>query len=170
MIGHVPARVGSTRRRSVWLAVACSLTALVAPAAPALADDASVARAYRMQDAASLILQRQAGPAFATFERTGRTGPILGLLSRTRAVVVRTNVAVLREQASTPTGASARGYGLRALGLLNRAILSLQGGLRASDRGQRVLAGRLIARGETQLQYADRADRQARILFGQAGV
>lgn len=158
------------RRRGVWLAVVCSLTALLAPATPARADDASVARAYRMQDAASLILQRQAGPAFATFERTGRTGPILGLLSRTRGVVVRTNSAVLGQQASTPTGASARGYGLRALGLLNRAILSLQGGLRASDRGQRILAGRLIARGETQLKYADLADRQARILFAQAGV
>jgi len=170
MIELQPPAVASKRRRGTWLAIACSLTALLAPAAPAHADDASVARAYRMQDAASLILQRQAGPAFATFERTGRTGPILGLLSRTRAVVVRTNVAVLGQQASTPTGVSARGYCLRSLGLLNRAILSLQGGLRASDRGQRVLAGRLITRGETQLKYADRADRQARMLFAQAGV
>lgn len=162
-------QAGVRRRRGAWLAALCTLT-LLAPAAPARADDASVARAYRMQDAASLILQRQAGPAFATFERTGRTGPILGLLSRTRAVVVRTNSAVLGQQASTPTGASARGYGLRALGLLNRAILSLQGGLRASDRGQRIVAGRLIARGETQLKYADLADRQARVLFARAGV
>jgi hypothetical protein len=163
-------RARAERRCRIWLAIACSLTALLASAVPAQADDASVARAYRMQDAASLILQRQAGPAFATFERTGRTGPILGLLSRTRAVVVRTNTAVLGQQASTAAGASARDYGLRALGLLNRAILSLQGGLRASDRGERILAGRLIARGETQLKYADRADRQARILFAQAGV
>lgn len=167
---HDPPRAGARRRRRIYLAAACSLTVLVAPAAPARADDASVARAYRLQDAASLILQRQAGPAFATFERTGRTGPMLGLLSRTRRVVVRTHAAVLAQQASTPTGGSARAYGLRALGLLNRAILALQGGLRASDRGQRIVAGRLIARGETLLKYADRDDRRARILFAQAGV
>ena len=141
-----------------------------AVAAPARADDASVLRAWEANDAAFATLGRQVALGARTLQRTGRAGPLLGALVRTRALIIRTRKAVLAEQASTPTGASARAACLRALGHFERSVVLLYRGTVAGLQGRKRTGLALLNQSEAALKQADVAADQATALFRQAGL
>ena len=162
---------GSPRRArlvgsAVFLATACVLLG----AAPAVADDASVLRAWESNDAQFAVLGRQVERATVTFRRTRRAGPLLGALARTRALIIRTRKAVLAEQASTPVGASARLAALHSLSYFERSIRSLSASAVALTRGQPRTALALARRSEAEIARAEQLAERAKAFFRQAGL
>lgn len=163
---------GFSTRRRVVLALVAAVAVLTGGwgAAPALADDASVLRAWEGNDAQFAVLGRQVRAGATTLERTRRPGPLLGALVRTRALIIKTRKAVLAERASSPAGASARLAALRSLSYFERSIRSLWAGTVAAVRGERTRANTLLNRSEAELKQADSLADLATSLFRQAGL
>jgi hypothetical protein len=151
----------------------CALLLAAAAPAPALADDASAARAWCGSSRAFALLNQQeyaADVAFNRADRRARGGPLLSVQQRRRLLIVRTRQGLLLQRASTATGAAALSLGLRSLALQERMTLAYAGGVRAFLRGNRPLGHRLFARGNTLNSHGGRDAGRALALFRQAGA
>lgn len=148
----------------------CISVGLFGGAAPALADDASVLRAWERNDRQFAALGREAGRAVTTFDRTRRAGPLLGVIARTRALIVKTRNGVIAEQPSTATGGSARLAAVRSLAHFYRSLGALRSRVLASVRGDRRAAMAHGARAEAEAKRSEAQARLAVSLFRQAGL
>lgn len=152
------------RRRLTLSLLAMGVVAL-GGAAPASADDASVLRAWEINDARFAVLDRQSEAA----SRSNRAGPLLGVLARGRALARRTRAGVVAQQASTPAGNNARTEAVRSLQLLEHSIVYAYRALRVVRTNRRT-ATALIRRGEVLSNQAEAAAKLAVTYFRQAGL
>lgn len=156
-------------RVAACLALVCGLC-LAAAAPAARADDAGVLRAGERYDPEWDAVGRQFESAMSTLAREHRPQPLLAVISRWRALIVKTRRAVLGQRSSTPTGSAARAATLRALGRFEQALIALRGGVLARMRGHGATARTLTRRAELRFGQAQIAVDQAIALFRRAGL
>lgn len=152
------------------LALAAALAGTAGAPADARADDAGVLRAFERDRAAHRAAQAEIEREGRIYLVIGRAKPLLADLARGRALIIRTRRAVLAEQPSTPTGASARTAGLESLSRYERGILALRAGVFAREAGRRRESGALVRRASAHFRIGDQAAARARTLFRQAGL
>lgn len=160
-------RLRSHRFLTGALAILLPLIALAATAAPAVADDASLAQAYASQDAALTRHVEQVRKGERTWVRSDlrRSGPFLRALKLVRGDLRKVRIAVRREEASTRTGRQAKTQGLRAITGLDRAYRQLISAVMASDAGDRAKGERQARRAIASARRALRANERASALF-----
>lgn len=160
----------AARRTNMAAALGTTLILALAAAAPASADDASVLGAWAANGAQFNVLADQVTAGTVAFRRTGRAGRLFGALVRTRALIRRTRLGIIAQQASTPTGEQARITALRSLYYLDRSLVHLYRSVRAIQARRRALALALARRGKAYANRADALNREANALFRRAGL
>ena len=158
----------TTARRLLALAALLVL----APAAPASADDASVKAAWDSEDAAFSELGRAVERATKRWEARGftRDGRLVRLMRRgerlSRTVVDRLNA----EQASSPTGTEARDWAIRSTSSFARYFVVQRRFVRAMSPSFPPRARRLNRRAVRLYRLSRRQAAEGRKRFEQLGL
>jgi hypothetical protein len=149
-----------------------AVLALLLAAPPAIADDASVKRAWDSEDAAFTSLGKSVRREQARWERRGftRDGKLLRLMRRgerlSRTVVER----VTAEQPSSPTGAEARERALRSTSTFAEFFVAERRFIRAMRPRPSRRARRLERRAISLDRRTRREAKRALELFKQLGL
>jgi len=152
--------------------IVLAAAALLVPAAPAAADDASVKRAWDSNDPAFAKAGRDLDRALTRWRRSSfrRSGPVLRVNRRTRRLLEINTARVAGQQASTPTGARARRFALASNASFLRYTVLAARGVRLVSARKRVAGDRVLGRASRAFRLSARQAKSGRTLFRRAGV
>lgn len=139
-------------------------------AAPASASDSSIERAWDADDKQFTELGKSSRTAFLKWQDSGfeRSGPVLRVNRRTRALLRKNRAAVAAEQPSTDTGATAKGLALLSDDQFATQLRREARGVRLTTAGKRQAGNRAFAAAERALKRSAESAKAARSLFRQA--
>jgi hypothetical protein len=152
-------------------AVLLALAALTAVAAPAVASDRSVKRAWDADDAEFERHGERFERLYRQWRRSGfasKTRAVLRELAATRNTLDGTRAAVRGETASSEKGKKARYWALRSMRVFDEELATAQRGIRACSNGKRRRGTRLFAEANELSDRSHRFARRAKRLFREA--
>lgn len=149
--------------------VVAALTAALMTASPAVADDASMKRAWDSQDPAFTELGKSVRREFRAWAKRGHTrdAKLLRLLERGETLSIRVEQAVNPEQPSTPQGTEAKTFILQSLATFKAHFAEERKAVRAAP-GRR--AQRFGKEADRLFDQSAAEAKKARDLLAQVGI